>query len=536
MHKILFAQEAKEKLISGINKVADSVKVTLGPRGRNVVFSNDGLYDITKDGVTVAKNVILEDEFENIGADIMKEVALKTASEAGDGTTTATVIAQKLVNDGFRAITDDVNPITLKRNLESLSKRVSNFILANSTEINTKEEISSVARISANNDESIGSLISEAFEKVGKDGVISVENSNTGLTTLETVEGMEISKGYLSPYFVTDSQKMIAEYEDAHVLLYAGIISDIHQLLPVLEEVAKNGGKPLIIIADNVDGNALQTLIMNKLQGTFKSLVIKSPSFGINKSEIMQDLSIILNTKVIDPQIGEVLEDITLQDLGYCDKVRASSDKTVFISSTVDEERFNDRVGYIRETLKGSTLTDHERVQYNERLAKLLGGVAVIYLGASSEIELKEKKYRVEDALHATRSALEKGIVSGAGTMLWRASYELGVIKEDSSKESLIALNLLKDALRQPMYQILNNGGIDINMVEETLYKNYFEGDELISNYGYNSLTENFEDLLESGVIDPTKVTLSALNNAISVAGMILTTEVAIFNKDEEEK
>lgn len=534
MNKVLYSGDAREKLVSGINQVADAVSTTLGPKGRNVIFSNDGVHDITKDGVTVAKNIHLEDKLENVGASVIKEVSSRTADEAGDGTTTATVIARKIINEANDLYKEGIiNPILFKRALDKYLKKVTTWVKQRSTEINEPREIRSVATISANNDEFIGNLIADAFEQVGKDGVISVEESQTYQTTLETVEGMEIGRGYLSPYFITDAQKQIAEYEDAFVLLYKGSIGSINTLVPLLEDIMTNGeGKPLVIVADSVEGDALQSLVINKLQGHLKTLVIKAPSFGAQKMEIMSDLAILLNTEVVDPDIGHKLEDVTTENLGFVDKVKSDNSKTVFITKNPDQERLDDRLEFLKNKLEDKTLADHERVVIHERLAKLTGGVAVIYLGAMSDIELKEKKYRVEDALHATRSALDQGIVAGGGLTLYKASLALGV-DDFTTNDEKYALQIMKLALRSPLHAILNNSGLVFDEVysvdDNSLH-------DMESNVGYNCLTDKFEDLMESGVIDPTKVTLSALTNAVSVSSTILTTEVLIFNETEKEE
>lgn len=538
MHSVKNSDESKKQLIAGVNLVADAVKSTLGAKGRNVIISNEkNGYDITKDGVTVAKNINSDNHFENVGASIIKEVSMKTAKEAGDGTTSSTVIAQRLINDGFQNIEQQggkINSIFLKRSLDEFASQINNYIKSNAIQMDSHESIKNIARISANNDTLLGDMIADAFEEVGKDGVISIEDSNTFDTYLEKVEGVEVGRGYESPYFVNDFERKMVNLENSLVLLYSGSVAGIEPFINLLKDVFQNGGgRPLVIIADEVEAKeALTTLVKNQIQGELKSLVIKAPEFGRYRSNMMDDLSIILNTKVIDPKAGMKLEDVRVKDLGRAQSVKSYHDRTIFVTEKVDNERLEQRVTYLQNELENTNLDNKTREHYYKRYAKLIGGVAVIYLGANSEIELKEKKYRVEDSIHATRSALEQGVCVGAGMALYRASRILEDIlnKEGITINESYAAQMLKSAIEEPAKMIAENAGIDRDVFTKAIHENKKDS------FGYNCVTNEYTDLVESGVIDPVKVVTSALTNAVSVAGMILTTEALIVNRRDNNE
>ena len=529
MAKLLeFNTEARSKIKEGVDALARAVKVTLGPKGRNVVLEKKfGSPTITKDGVTVAKEIELEDPIENLGAQMVKEVASKTSDVAGDGTTTATVMAQAIFNEGLKSVTAGVNPMALKRGIDKAVDAVVEQLQEVAVETKGKKEIAQVGAISANNDMEIGELIAEAMEKVGKDGVITVEEARGLETELETVEGMQFDRGYLSPYFVTDPEKMEAVLEDAYILIHDKKISAMKDLLPVLEKIAQTG-KSLLIIAEDVEGEALATLVVNKLRGTLKVIAVKAPGFGDRRKQMLQDIAIVSDGKVISEEVGFKLENAVLQDLGEAKRIVVDKDTTTLIDGAGSEEKIQGRIQEIKAAIDKST-SDYDKEKLQERLAKLAGGVAVINVGAPTETEMKEKKARVEDALHATRAAVEEGIVPGGGVaMLW-AQQALDKLKLEDHDEA-IGVKIVRRALEEPCRQIAANAGAEGSIVVEKI-RNKKE-----LNFGYNAQTDTFEDLVEAGVIDPTKVTRTALQNAASIAGLLLTTEAVVVEKPEEEK
>jgi chaperonin GroEL len=529
MAKVLvFDAEARSKLKAGVDALAAAVKVTLGPKGRNVVLEKKfGSPTITKDGVTVAKEIELEEPVENMGAQMVKEVASKTSDVAGDGTTTATVIAQAIFTQGLKAVTGGVNPMALKRGVDRAVEAVVKELEDIAVETKDREKIAQVGAISANNDMEIGELIAEAMEKVGKDGVITVEEARGLETELETVEGMQFDRGYLSPYFVTDPEKMEAVLEDAYILVHDKKISTMKDLLPVLEKVAQTG-KALLIIAEDVEGEALATLVVNKLRGTLKVVAVKAPGFGDRRKQMLQDIAIVSNGKVISEEVGFKLENTVLSDLGQAKRVVVDKDTTTIIDGAGTEEAIQGRIQEIKAAIEKST-SDYDREKLQERLAKLAGGVAVINVGAPTETEMKEKKARVEDALHATRAAVEEGIVPGGGVALLWAQKALDKIKVDEPDEQ-VGVDIVRRAIEEPTRQIAFNAGKEGSIVVERIR----EKNEL--NYGYNAQTDQFEDLVKAGVIDPTKVTRTALQNAASIAGLLLTTEAVVVEKKEKEE
>ena len=523
---INFDSEARSKLKIGVDKLADAVKVTLGPKGRNVVLDRKfGSPTVTKDGVTVAKEIELEDHFENIGAQMVKEVASKTSDVAGDGTTTATVIAQAIYREGLKNVTAGHNPMSLKRGIDLAVGAICGEISKMSKPVSGKDEISQVGTISANNDRVIGDLISEAMEKVGKDGVITVEEAKTAETTLDVVEGMQFDRGYLSPYFVTDPDAMESVLEDPMILIHDKKISNMKDLLPILEKVAQ-GGKPLMIIAEDVEGEALATLVVNKLRGTIKVGAVKAPGFGDRRKAMLEDIAVLTGGKVISEELGFKLENAVLSDLGNAKKITVDKDNTTIVEGAGNTEDIKGRIGQIRKQIEDTT-SDYDREKLQERLAKLAGGVAVINVGAATETEMKEKKARVEDALHATRAAVEEGIVPGGGVALLRALATLDSIKAET--EEMVGVNIVRKALEEPIRQIAENAGVEGSVVVNRVK------DEQGA-FGYNAQTDIFEDLIKAGVIDPTKVTRSALENAASIAGLLLTTEAVVADKPEEKK
>ena len=509
---------ARTKLKNGVDKLADAVKVTLGPKGRNVILDKKfGSPTVTKDGVSVAKEIELEDNFENIGAQMVKEVASKTSDDAGDGTTTATIIAQAIYREGLKNVTAGHNPMALKRGVDKAVIAISESIKNMSKPVTGKEEISQVGTISANNDKQIGDLIAEAMEKVGKDGVITVEEAKTAETTLEVVEGMQFDRGYVSPYFVTNPDSMEAVLDDPMILIHDKKISNMKDLLPVLEKVAQQG-KPLMIIAEDIDGEALATLVVNKLRGTIKVAAVKAPGFGDRRKAMLEDITVLTGGKVISEELGFKLENAVLADLGTCKKITIDKDNTTIVEGAGETKEIKGRIAQIRKHIDDTT-SDYDREKLQERLAKLAGGVAVINVGAATEIEMKEKKARVEDALHATRAAVEEGIVPGGGVALLRAVSALD--KVEANEEELVGVNILRKALEAPIRQIVENaGGESSVIVNEVKLKT--------GAYGFNANTGIYEDLIKAGVIDPTKVTRSALENAASIAGLLLTTEAVI--------
>ena len=527
MAKLLeFDDKARSQLKVGVDLLTRAVKVTLGPKGRNVVLEKKfGSPTITKDGVTVAKEIELDDPIENMGAQMVREVASKTSDVAGDGTTTATVIAQSIYNEGLKSVTGGINPMSLKRGIDKAVEAVVEELRSIAVETRGKKEIAQVGAISANNDQEIGDLIAEAMEKVGKDGVITVEEARGLETELETVEGMQFDRGYLSPYFVTDPEKMEAVLEDANILIHDKKISTMKDLLPVLEKIAQTG-KSLMIIAEDIDGEALATLVVNKLRGTLKVCAVKAPGFGDRRKQMLQDIAIVTNGKVISEEVGFKLENTVLGDLGSAKRIVIDKDATTIIDGGGSEDAIQGRIREIRTAIDKSS-SDYDSEKLQERLAKLAGGVAVINVGAPTETEMKEKKARVEDALHATRAAVEEGIVPGGGVALLWAQKKLDSLKIKNEDERR-GVDIIYRALEEPTRQIAENAGKEGSIVVERIR----EKGEL--NYGYNAQTDKYEDLTKTGVIDPTKVTRTALQNAASIAGLLLTTEAVVVEKKED--
>jgi chaperonin GroEL len=522
-----FNSVARNHLKAGVDQLADAVKVTLGPKGRNVVIDRKfGSPTITKDGVTVAKEIELEDPVEDLGAKMVKEVATKTSDNAGDGTTTATVLAQAIYREGLKSVTAGINPMAIKRGIEAAVQQVVEELAGMSVETSGKEEIAQVAMISANSDTVIGDLIADAMEKVGKDGVITVEEAKGLETTLETVDGMQFDRGYLSPYFVTDPDKMEVGLEDAVILIYDKKISSMKDLLPVLEKVAQTG-KPLLIIAEDVEGEALATLVVNKLRGTLKVAAVKAPGFGDRRKQMLQDIAVLTGGQVISEELGFKLENAVLSDLGSAKRLVIDKDDTTIVDGAGESDKIKGRINEIRVAIDKST-SDYDQEKLQERLAKLAGGVAVINVGAATETEMKEKKARVEDALHATRAAVEEGIVVGGGVALLEAQVNMSDFKLDDPDEQ-IGANIVLRALEEPIRQIASNAGAEGSIVVEKVRE---KGKK---NFGYNAATDTYEDLVKAGVIDPTKVTRTALQNAASISGLLLTTEVVVVEKPEEK-
>jgi chaperonin GroEL len=524
--ELLFNTDARAKLKKGVDHLAEAVKVTLGPKGRNVVIDKKfGSPTVTKDGVTVAKEVELADPIENMGAQMVKEVATKTSDLAGDGTTTATVLAQAVYREGLKNVTAGANPMELKRGIERAVEAVVEHLKSISTPSAGKKEIAQVGTISANNDKEIGNLIADAMEKVGKDGVITVEEARGLETTLETVDGMQFDRGYLSPYFVTDPEKMEAVSEDPYILIHDKKISAMKELLPILEKVAQTG-KPLLLIAEDVEGEALATLVVNKLRGTLKVCAVKAPGFGDRRKEMLRDIAVLTAGQVISEEVGFKLENATLNDLGRAKRVVVDKDNTTIVDGKGKESDIQGRINEIKAAVEKST-SDYDKEKLQERLAKLSGGVAVINVGAATETEMKEKKARVEDALHATRAAVEEGIVAGGGVALLRAQTALERIK--GTEDEKIGVEIVRRALEEPIRMIAQNAGAEGSIVVEKVRESKEK------NFGYNAQTDAYEDLVKAGVIDPTKVTRTALQNAASIAGLLLTTECVVVEKKEEK-
>jgi chaperonin GroEL len=524
--ELLFNTDARAKLKKGVDHLAEAVKVTLGPKGRNVVIDKKfGSPTVTKDGVTVAKEVELSDAIENMGAQMVKEVATKTSDLAGDGTTTATVLAQAIFREGLKNVTAGANPMELKRGIERAVETVVEQLKTLSVPSAGKKEIAQVGTISANNDKEIGNLIAEAMEKVGKDGVITVEEAKGLETTLETVDGMQFDRGYLSPYFVTDPEKMEAALEDAYLLIHDKKISAMKELLPILEKVAQSG-RPLLIIAEDVEGEALATLVVNKLRGTLKVAAVKAPGFGDRRKEMLRDIAVLTGGQVISEEVGFKLENATLNDLGRAKRVVIDKDNTTVVDGKGKENDIQGRINEIKAAVEKST-SDYDREKLQERLAKLSGGVAVINVGAATETEMKEKKARVEDALHATRAAVEEGIVAGGGVALIRAQTSLEKIR--GTDDEKIGVDIVRRALEEPIRMIAQNAGAEGSIVVARVKESKEK------NFGYNAQTDTYEDLVKAGVIDPTKVTRTALQNAASIAGLLLTTECVVVEKKEEK-
>jgi chaperonin GroEL len=522
-----FNTVARQRLKTGVDKLAQAVKVTLGPKGRNVVLEKKfGSPTVTKDGVTVAKEVELKDPVEDLGAKMVKEVATKTSDAAGDGTTTATVLAQAIFREGLKSVTAGVNPMALKRGIDAAVEKVVVELRDLSVETSGKKEIAQVAAISANNDAEIGELIADAMEKVGKDGVITVEEAKGLETDLDTVDGMQFDRGYLSPYFVTDPDKMEVVLDDAVILIHDKKISAMKDLLPVLEKVAQMG-KPMMIIAEDVEGEALATLVVNKLRGTLKVAAVKAPGFGDRRKQMLQDIAVLTGGQVISEELGFKLENAVVSDLGQAKRVVIDKDNTTIVDGAGDEDKIKGRISEIKVAIDKTT-SDYDREKLQERLAKLAGGVAVINVGAATETEMKEKKARVEDALHATRAAVEEGIVPGGGVALLWAQKTLADWTPEDHDEA-IGAQIVRRALEEPLRQIAFNAGAEGSIIVERVRE---KNDK---NYGYNAQTDSYENLVKAGVIDPTKVTRTALQNAASIAGLLLTTEaVVVEHKDED--
>jgi chaperonin GroEL len=518
-----FNTEARSALKRGVDQLADAVKVTLGPKGRNVVIDKKfGAPTVTKDGVTVAKEIELSDPIENMGAQMVKEVATKTSDLAGDGTTTATVLAQAIYREGLKNVTAGANPMAIRRGIEKAVSAVVDELKKISVPTSGKKEIAQVGSISANNDKEIGDLIADAMEKVGKDGVITVEEAKGLATELETVDGMQFDRGYLSPYFVTDPEKMEAVLEDAQILIHDKKISAMKDLLPILEKVAQLG-RPLLIIAEDVEGEALATLVVNKLRGTLRVVAVKAPGFGDRRKAMLEDIAVLTGGQVISEEVGFKLENAVITDLGRSKRIVVDKDNTTLIDGAGDTNKIQGRIKEIRVAVDKST-SDYDKEKLQERLAKLAGGVAVINVGAATESEMKEKKARVEDALHATRAAVEEGIVPGGGVAFIRAQKALKTLKLDESDEQ-IGVEIIRRAIEEPLRLIVQNAGGEGSIVLEKVKASKDE------KFGYNALTDTYENLVDAGVIDPTKVTRTALQNAASIASLLLTTEALVVEK-----
>ncbi len=524
--EIKYSSKAREKMLIGVDTLADAVKVTLGPKGRNVLLEKSwGSPKTTKDGVTVAKEIELEDKFENMGAQMVKEVASKTSDVAGDGTTTATLLAQAIYREGSKLVAAGSNPMAIKRGIEKAVDAVVEQLKKLSKPTKEKLEIAQVGTVSANNDSTIGDIIAEAMEKVGKEGVITVEEAKGMETTLEIVEGMQFDRGYLSPYFVTDPEKMEANLEEPYLLLHEKKISGMKDLVPILEQIAKMG-KPLLIVAEDVEGEALATLVVNKLRGTLKCAAVKAPGFGDRRKAMLEDIAVLTGGQVISEDLGVKLENVTLNDLGTAKRINVDKDNTTIVDGGGSREALEGRVKQIRVQIEDTT-SDYDREKLQERLAKLIGGVAVINVGAATETEMKEKKDRVEDALNATRAAVEEGIVPGGGVAFVRSIKALEKLALPGEEQ--LGVKLVKRALEEPVRQIANNAGFEGSIVVQKV----MEGKDA---FGFNAETGAYEDLMKAGIIDPTKVTRFALQNAASVAGLLMTTEAMVAEKPEKKK
>jgi chaperonin GroEL len=524
--EIAYQEKARTLILNGVNALADAVKVTLGPKGRNVVIEKSfGSPTVTKDGVTVAKEIELENKFENMGAQMVREVASKTSDVAGDGTTTATVLAQAIFREGSKLVAAGHNPMDIKRGIDSSVTVLVEELKKMAKSTKDPNEIAQVGTVSANGDTTIGQLLSQAMEKVGKEGVITVEEAKSAETTLDVVEGMQFDRGYLSPYFVTDPERMEVSLEDAYVLLSEKKISNMKDLLPVLEAIARQQ-KPLLIIAEDVDGEALATLVVNKLRGTLSCASVKAPGFGDRRKEMLKDIAILTGGQVIAEELGLKLENVTITDLGQVKRVKIDKENTTLVDGAGKKEKIKGRQQEIRQQIENTT-SDYDREKLQERLAKLVGGVAVIKVGAATEVEMKEKKARVEDALHATRAAVEEGIVPGGGVALIRAQKALESLK--LSPEQMVGVRILTRSIEEPLRQIVANAGEEGSIVVQKIK----EGK---GNFGFNAATGTYGDLVAEGVIDPVKVVRSALQNAASVAGLMLTTEAMVAEKPKEEK
>ena len=524
--EVRFSEDARGRVIHGVNTLADTVTVTLGPKGRNVILEKSwGAPTVTKDGVTVAKEIQLEDKFENMGAQMVKEVASKTSDVAGDGTTTATVLARSIFGEGLKMVAAGHDPMSIKRGIDKAVEKVVEELKGLSTSTRDRSEIAQVGTISANNDQTIGNILAEAMDKVGKEGVITVEEAKGLETTLELVEGMRFDRGYLSPYFVTDPERMEAILEDAYVLINEKKISSMKDLLPMLENVAKSG-KPLLIIAEDIEGEALATLVVNKLRGTLKCIAVKAPGFGDRRKAMLEDLAILTEGRMIAEELGIKLENVELKDLGRTKRLIVDKDNTTMVEGAGTKSAIEGRIKQIRAQIDETT-SDYDKEKLQERLAKLAGGVAVIQVGAATEIEMKERKARVEDALHATRAAVEEGIVAGGGVALIRASAGLASLKVNEEERN--GVRIIERALVEPTRWIATNAGADGAVVLDKIKNGK-------AAFGFNAATGEFEDLIKAGIVDPTKVVRCALQNAASVAGLLITTEVMIAEKPEKKK
>src|SRR5687767_5303336 len=523
---VRFSEEARSRVLRGVNVLADTVIVTLGPKGRNVCLEKSwGAPTITKDGVTVAKEIQLEDKFENMGAQMVKEVASKTSDIAGDGTTTATVLARAIFSEGLKLVAAGHDPMSIKRGIDKAVAKVVQDLKSISKPTRDRGEIAQVGTISANNDKTIGDILAESMDKVGKEGVITVEEAKGLETTLDLVEGMRFDRGYLSPYFVTDPERMECVYEDAYILIHEKKISSMKDLLPVLESVAKTG-RPLVIIAEEVEGEALATLVVNKIRGILKVVAVKAPGFGDRRKAMLEDIAILSDGKMIAEELGIKLENVTIKDLGRAKRVIIDKDNTTVVEGGGKKSAIEGRISQIRAQIEETT-SDYDREKLQERLAKLAGGVAVIKVGAATEVEMKEKKARVEDALHATRAAVEEGIVPGGGVALIRASAGLGSLAV--SEDERVGVRIIQKALDEPLRWIASNAGADGAVVLDKVMNGK-------GGFGFNAATEEYEDLVKAGIVDPTKVVRTALQNAASVAGLMITTEAMIADKPEKKK
>ena len=523
---IRFSEEARSRVLRGVNLLADAVTVTLGPRGRNVILEKSwGAPTVTKDGVSVAKEIQLEDKFENMGAQMVKEVASKTSDVAGDGTTTATVLARAIFAEGLKLVAAGHDPMSIKRGIDKAVEKVVDELKSMSKPTRDRGEIAQVGTISANNDKTIGDILAEAMDKVGKEGVITVEEAKGLETTLDLVEGMRFDRGYLSPYFVTDPERMECVYEDVYILIHEKKISSMKDLLPVLENVAKTS-KPLLIIAEELEGEALATLVVNKLRGTLKVVAVKAPGFGDRRKAMLEDIAILADGKMIAEELGIKLENVTLKDLGRAKRVIIDKDNTTVVEGAGKKSAIEGRITQIRAQIEDTT-SDYDREKLQERLAKFAGGVAVVKVGAATEVEMKEKKARVEDALHATRAAVEEGIVPGGGVALIRASAGLGNLRV--SEDEKVGVRIVQKALEEPLRWIASNAGADGAVVLDKVKNGK-------GAFGFNAAAEDYEDLVKAGIVDPTKVVRIALQNAASVAGLMITTEAMIADKPEKKK
>src|SRR3989338_1756854 len=524
--QLLFSDEARRQILSGVEQLARAVKITLGPKGRNVVIDKKfGSPTITKDGVTVAKEIELDDPYQNMGAQMVKEVAEKTSDNAGDGTTTATVLAEAIYREGLKNVTAGANPMALKRGIEKAVEKIVEELKRLSTPIKDKKEVAQVASIAANCDTAIGDLIAEAMDKVGKDGVITVEEAKSTATTLEVVEGMQFDQGYLSPYFVTDAERMETLLEDPYILIHEKKISSLKDLFPLLEKIARVG-KPLLILAEEVEGEALATLVVNKIRGTFSACAVKAPGYGDRRKAMLEDIAVLTGGKALTEDLGIKLESVDIEDLGRAKRVKVDKENTTIVEGAGKTQAINGRIAQLKKQIE-DTDSDYDREKLQERLAKLAGGVAVINVGAATETEMKEKKARVEDALHATRAAVEEGIVPGGGTALLRTIPALEKMKLEGDER--IGLDIVRRSLEEPIRQLANNAGLEGSVVVQRVKAEK-------TNVGYDVNQDAFVDMIDAGVIDPTKVTRSALQNAASIAALLLTTDALITDKPEKEE